>query len=560
MMKIRISMENKVLLVIGGSLSGIQSAFKQAEAGNKVYLLESSPGLDGGKITSEGSFDPEHPFTGSDLQKLKDNPNIEIITNADIERIKEKDGKYRVKIKKRAIRVIEEKCNDCKDCIRVCPINMWDDYNQCLSFRTAIDYFNPDLFSYSIVKETPICQRTCPVNLDIRGYVGLIADGKYEEALSLIRERLPFPGIIGRICPHPCEKQCNRGKRDKSLCIRDLKRFVADYELNGGKPQVNKKNLKSRSERVAIIGAGPSGLTCAHDLAREGYQVVIYEALPRAGGMLAVGIPDYRLPQTILEHELDVVRSLNVEIHYDSSLGKDFSLDDLFTLGYKAVFIAVGAHQGMGMNIPGEDAQGAVSGVTLLRDLNLGKKIEVGRRVGVIGGGNVAIDAARCSLRCGAQEVTIFYRRSRAEMPASDEEIQAALDEGVTIEYLTAPQEVMVKDNSASGLRLIRMELGEPDASGRRRPIPIEGSQFEVELDMIIPAIGQRSDLSFISDGDDIRTTRWGTVVVDPDTLLTGKPGVFAGGDCVDGPGIAIQAIAAGKQAAESINNYLKTL
>ena len=551
-------MEAKVTLVVGGSVSGMQSALNQADAGNKVYLLENCPGLEIEKITSENSFNPEHPFAQVDLQKLKDHPNIEIITNADIESIKEKDGKYRVRIKRHAPRVIEEKCDDCKDCIRVCPIKMWDDYNQALSFRTDIDYFNSDIFSYSIIKETPVCQRTCPVNLDVRGYIGLIADEKFEDALSLIRERLPFPGIIGRICPHPCEEQCNRGVMDKPLCIRDLKRFVADYALNAGKPWVGKKFLKSRKEKIAIIGAGPAGLTCAHDLALEGYQVVIHEALPRAGGMLAVGIPDYRLPKAILEQEIDAVRGLGIEIRYESTLGKDFSLDDLPKQGYKAIFIAVGAHKGMSMRTPGEDTPGVVSGVNLLRDLNLGKKVTIGQKVGVIGGGNVAIDAARCSLRCGAEEVTIFYRRSRAEMPASEEEIEAALHEKIKIEYLTAPQEVMVIGNSVAGLRLIRMELGEPDTSGRRRPVPIEGSQFEVQLDMIIPAIGQRSDLSFISEGDAIKTTRWGTIVVDPDTLATGKRGVFAGGDCVDGPGIAIQAIAAGKKAAESINNYLQ--
>ena len=550
-------MDAKVTLVVGGSVSGLQTAIKQAEAGNKVYLLESCPGLESEKIISGDSFDPEHPFTHIDLEKLKGHPNIEIITNADIEKVQAKDGKFRVRIKKRARRVIEEKCNDCKDCIRVCPINMWDDYNQCISYRTAIDYFNSDLFSYSIVKETPVCQRTCPVNLDVRGYLGLIADGKYEESLSLIREKLPFPGIIGRICPHPCEDYCNRGTTDKPLCIRDLKRFVADHELKNGKPQACKERLNSREEKIAIIGSGPAGLTCAHDLTLEGYKVVVYEALPRAGGMLAVGIPDYRLPQTILEQEIDVVRDLGVEIKYNTTLGKDFTLDDLLKQDYKAIFIAVGAHQGMSMRTPGENTPGVISGVVLLRDLNLGEKVAVGRRVGVIGGGNVAIDAARSSLRCGSQEVIIFYRRSRAEMPASDEEIEAALHEEIKIEYLTAPQEVIVKDNRVKGLRLIRMELGEPDASGRRRPVPIEGSQFEVELDMIIPAIGQRSDLSFIPEGDIIKTTSWGTIVVDSDTLATGKPGVFAGGDCVDGPGIAIQAIATGKKAAESINNYL---
>jgi NADPH-dependent glutamate synthase beta subunit-like oxidoreductase/NAD-dependent dihydropyrimidine dehydrogenase PreA subunit len=550
-------MDAKVTLIIGGGLSGMQSALKQAEAGNKVYLLESAPGVIGEKITSGNSFDPEQPFTRLDLKKLKNHPNIQVITNADIERIKEKDGRYRVRIKRRAPRIIEEKCNDCKDCIRVCPVNMWDDYNQGLFYRTAIDYFSSDFFSYSIVKETPVCQRTCPVNLDIRGYIGLIADGKYEEALSLIRQRLPFPGIIGRICPHPCEEQCNRGARDEPLCIRDLKRFVADCEQKRGKPQINRKAAQGREERIAVIGAGPAGLTCAHDLVLNGYQVVIYEALSRAGGMLAVGIPDYRLPRTILEQEIDPVINLGVEIKFNLRLGKDFSLDDLFNQGFKGIFIAVGAHQPMSMRTPGEDAQGVVPGVDLLRDINLGKEVTVGRRVGVIGGGNVAIDASRSCLRCGAQKVIIFYRRSRAEMPASEEEIEAALAEKIAIEYLTAPEGVMVKDGRVCGLRLIRMKLGEADASGRRRPVPVEGSQFEVELDMIIPAIGQRSDLSFIQEGDAIKTTRWRTIVVDPDTLATDRPGVFAGGDCVSGPGIAIQAIATGKKAAESIHKYL---
>ena len=551
-------MDAKVTLVVGGSVSGLQTALQQAEAGHKVYLLESSPGLESEMILSGDSFDPDHPFAHMDLKSLNDHPNIEIITNADIEKVQASDGKYRVRIKKRARRVIEEKCNDCKDCIRVCPINMWDDYNQCISYRTAIDYFNSESFSYSIVKETPICQRACPVNLDIRGYIGLIADGKYEESLNLIREKLPFPGIIGRICPHPCEDSCNRGTRDKPLCIRDLKRFVSDYETTGGKLPFQKERRTNREEKIAIIGSGPAGLACAHDLALEGYNLVVYEALPRAGGMLAVGIPDYRLPQTILEQEIDLVRNMGVQIKYNITLGKDVTLDDLFKEDYKAIFIAVGAHQGMPMKTPGEDATGVVSGVVLLRDLNLGQQVAVGRRVGVIGGGNVAIDAARCSLRCGSQEVTIFYRRSRAEMPASKEEIEAALHEGINIEYLTAPEEVIVQDNRVKGLRLIRMELGEPDASGRRRPVPMEGSQFEVDLDTIIPAIGQRSDLFFIPEGDTIQTTRWGTIVVDPDTLATGKPGVFAGGDCVDGPGIAIQAIAAGKKAALSIHNYLQ--
>jgi NADPH-dependent glutamate synthase beta subunit-like oxidoreductase/NAD-dependent dihydropyrimidine dehydrogenase PreA subunit len=491
-------------------------------------------------------------------QEVNRHENIHIFRNAVIEGVEKDAAGYRVKIRKPALRVIEEKCNDCKACIKVCPVSLWDDGNEGLALRTAIDSFNAKTRTYNVVTERPICEETCPVHLDVRGYVGSIADGRFQESLRLIREKLPFPGSIGRVCPHPCEDKCNRNHLDDApLCIRDLKRFAADAETGDNRGTTIERPAPN-GKKVAVIGAGPCGLTCAHDLAVLGYPVTVFESSPVAGGMLALGIPKYRLPRDILKAEIDAIKELGVAIQTGIRIGEDLPFEDLLRQRYEAVFIAIGAHVGMKARMDGEDAQGVVSGVDFLRTLNLGGDARVEDRVGVIGGGNVAMDAARSSLRLGAQEVTILYRRSRAEMPASDEEIHAALEEGIRIEYLVAPIGVVTKDNRVAGIRCIRMELGEPDASGRRRPVPVEGSEFERELSMILPAIGQTPDLSFLPEDGSIRATKWGTIVTDPVTLSTSRKGVFAAGDCVTGPWIAIEAIAGGKKAALSIDSYLK--
>jgi NADPH-dependent glutamate synthase beta subunit-like oxidoreductase len=551
--------EAKTVLIVGGSTSAVEQAVTLADQGHRVYVVESAPALAGERITAGFPSAAESFFIQPPLQRLKEHPNIEVIARATIEGVKEVNGTFHLKLRQSPSRIIEEKCNDCKDCIRVCPITFWDDYNHTLSFRTAIDFYNAENLSYHIVKETPICQDACPVHLDIRGYVGLIADGKFEESLALIRERLPFPAIIGRICPHPCEEKCNRGKVDKPLCIRDLKRFVADFELKTLSKAFRPKKPSVRGgKKVAIIGGGPAGLACAYDLAMMGHPVTIYESHPTPGGMLVLGIPEYRLPRDILEAEIDVLRHLGVEIKTGVTIGKDLSLEDLFKDSYEAIFIAVGAHGSQSMRVKGEELDGVVPGVAFLRELNLGNKPAVGEHIAVIGGGNVAMDAARSSLRLGTKEVTILYRRSREEMPASDEEIEAALAEGISIEFLAAPVEVISDGGRATGLRCVRMELGPPDASGRRRPIPIEGSEHDMPCDMIIPAIGQVSDLAFLREDSGIERTKWNTIKVDDKTQATSREGIFAGGDCVTGPWIAIGAIADGKRAAQSINQYLK--
>jgi NADPH-dependent glutamate synthase beta subunit-like oxidoreductase len=535
----------KAVLIVGGSLAGARQALEQAKAGDKVYLVEKFPCLARDAM----------PL----LEELRSNENIEIVTGAEVERVMGSDGKFGVRIRRKPSRIIDEKCDDCKACFAVCPVNLWDDAEQQLCLRTAVDTTCMGTGIYNIVKDDkPICQATCPVNLDIRSYVGLIADGRFEDSLEVIRQRLPFPGIIGRICPHPCEEKCNRGQQDEPLSICRLKRYVADCELEEqGEIKIPEK-AAAREEKVAVVGGGPAGLTCAHDLAVLGCNVTVFEALPVAGGMLAVGIPAYRLPKDLLQREIDVVRALGVEIKTDTEVGKDLSIEDLFNQGFKAVFVAIGARSSQKLGIEGEDAKGVVDGVHFLRDLNLGKDVWVGEKVGVIGGGNVAIDAARSALRKGARNVSIIYRRSRQEMPASPEEIEAAEHEGIEIQYLVAPAQVVSNGGKVTALRCTKMELGEPDASGRRRPVPVEGSEFDMELDMIVPAIGQAIDASCVEQTEGVETTRRGTLVADPETMATSRAGVFAGGDAVTGPDIAIRAVAAGKRAAVAIDQYLK--
>ena len=402
------------------------------------------------------------------------------------------------------------------------------------------------------------CENTCPARCDAVGYTSLIAEGKYPEALNLIRLTMPLAGVCGRVCNHPCENMCKRGEIDEPIAISSLKRFASDWELQTGSMTPPTFLEKPKAERVAIVGAGPAGLNAAYHLGRRGYPVTIFESLPMAGGMLAVGIPDYRLPRKNLENDIRFICQHNVEIKTGRSFGKDFTIDELLKQGYKAVFLAIGAHLNQKMNTPGEDAAGVIPGINFLRRVNLGEKVEVGEKVAVIGGGNVAIDAARTALRLGAKEVFIVYRRTRDEMPANDEEIEEAEHEKIKILYLVAPTRILAENGKVKGLECQRMELGAFDASGRRRPVPVKGSEFVLEVDMAIPAIGYMPDLSCLPQNDGFKTTKAGTLSVDPITLATHLPGVFAGGDVVTGPSTVVEAMASGYRAAVSIDRYLK--
>ena len=382
----------------------------------------------------------------------------------------------------------------------------------------------------------------------------MIAQKKYPEALEVITRTLPLPGVIGRICPHPCEETCRRQEVDEPISICVLKRFAADQTDIDDLPF---PEITPRDEKVAIIGAGPAGLTAAYFLAKDGFKVTIFEALPVAGGMLRVGIPDYRLPPDVLEKEIKWITRLGVEIKFNTVLGRDITIAGLMDDGYKSVYLAIGCHANMKLNIPHEDAQGVIPGVKFLRDLALGDIKALQGNVVIVGGGDVAIDAARSALRLGADNVSILYRRTKTEMPARSEEIEDALEEGVDIQFLMAPVEVVVKEGRVVGLQCIKMQLGDPDESGRRRPVPVEGSEFVVDTEIIIPAIGQRTDTSFLEGEVGVELDRWNNIKVDSISFETTREGVFAGGDAQTGASIAIEAVAAGREAAISIARQL---
>ena len=414
--------------------------------------------------------------------------------------------------------------------------------------------------SYRPILTAP-CRNGCPAHIDIPWYIGMIGAGNYEASLALIHDKTPLAGVLGRVCVHPCEENCRRLPLDEALSIRVLKRFVADFELRNKAAAAAVKEAGEEREKVAIIGAGPAGLDAAYHLAQRGYRVTIFEALPVAGGMLAVGIPSYRLPWDILNTEVDMVKALGVEIKLNTRIGKDITFEQLQEQGYAAILIATGLHESATMGVEGEDAgyKGFIPGVEYLRQVNLEEEMELGRRAAVIGGGNVAMDCARSSLRMGIEEVYLVYRRSRAEMPANEAEIAAAEEEGVKFHLLANPSRIIAEDGQVVGMECIRMELGEPDSSGRRRPVPVPGSEFILDVDMIIPAIGQVSDLTFLPEESAVEVTRWGTIEAEDLTMTTAAPGIFAAGDIVLGARTVIEAVASANKAAEAIDSYLRT-
>jgi len=400
------------------------------------------------------------------------------------------------------------------------------------------------------------CQHTCPLGQDVPCYVGLIVQGKFEDAIRVVRKENPLPAICGRVCHHPCEDKCRLGAvGDDPISIRALKRFLADYEMREG-IEIEAKPKESNGSKVAVIGSGPAGLTCAYYLALEGYGVTIFESLPVPGGMLAVGIPEYRLQRDILNYEIDSIKKLGVEIRTNTAVGTDIELAELRE-EYNAVFIATGAHRGLKMNIEGENAEGVVDAVEFLREFNLGREVKIGQRVIVVGGGNAAIDAARTAKRLG-KDVRIFYRRTRREMPAIREEVDEAIREAIEIQFLVTPIRAITRNGRVIAIECIRMKLGDMDSSGRRRPIPIEGSEFTVELDTLITAIGQQPDIPFLTNGSRVKLSKWQTIEVDPETLCCEEEGIFAGGDVVTGPQTVTEAMAHGKIAAEMIDKYIR--
>ncbi|MGI6777654.1 MAG: NADH-quinone oxidoreductase subunit NuoF [Acetivibrionales bacterium] len=397
------------------------------------------------------------------------------------------------------------------------------------------------------------CENACPAGVNVPGYIALIAAGRLRDAYNLIRKDNPFPAICGRVCTHPCESKCRRAQLDEPIAISDLKRYVADYVMKHEEPYMDLV-FPEKGKSIGIIGAGPSGLTCGYYLARLGYSVDIYEAQPVAGGVLAFGIPEYRLPNDVLQREIKLIERVGVKVHLNTEVGKDVTFYQLRDR-HDAIYIATGTQFSNRINIPGENLKGVYHGLDFLRDVNLKKEVKVGKKVAAIGGGNTAIDAARTALRLGADEVTIIYRRAIDDMPADKREIRDAIEEGIKIIPLAAPLE-FIGDSRVNQVKCIKMELDKFDSSGRRKPKPIPESEFIVEADMVIPAVSQFSDLPFINK-EEVEVTKWGTFVTDKDTLMTRMKGVFAGGDVVRGSDVVITAIADGKKAAQEIDKYL---
>ena len=449
------------------------------------------------------------------------------------------------------------RCETCGVCLKACPAEAIPD------FRYEGDSLRGKLYSSSDTEpkinvtkvfDLPICQATCPVRQDVRGYMRLIAEGRYGEAIELIREANPLPSVCGYVCHHPCESACTRGRVDDPLSIRSLKRFVTDYDdgrLNP--PSVG----KPKGKKVVIVGSGPAGLAAGHELARMGYQVEIIESYREAGGLLAWAIPAFRLPREILQRDIDYIRKMGVTIKTGIHFGSDVKISDLRKDGADAVILATGTQKSLKMNIENEDHhRGYLDCLDFLKACSDQKDVALGNRVLVIGGGNAAVDTARSALRKSGARVTILYRRSLEEMPADREEINDALREGIKIEFLTAPKKMLVSGEKVKGLECIKTELRDADQSGRKRPVPVEGSEFVIEAGTIISAVGQQPDYEPVVNG---LASGSKALSIDRETLQANADGVFAAGDFVTGASTVVEAMASGKKAAQAVDRYLES-
>jgi NADPH-dependent glutamate synthase beta subunit-like oxidoreductase len=447
--------------------------------------------------------------------------------------------------------VDKEKCVGCGACETVCP-----------KYVMKVKTMSERLMHFNCIDDRLApCRQTCPAEIDIPQYIAQIREGDYEGAVTTIRERNPFLLACGRVCPHPCETNCRRGIEDEPVSINQLKRFVADYEMDSGE-RLPIATAPETRKRVAIIGGGPAGLTCAYFLRRLGHQVNIFEAMPKLGGMLRYGIPEYRLPKEVLDWEIQSILDLGIDYHTNVKFGYDFDLSSLVASGFDAIFMGIGAWKDASLRVDGEDLKGCYTGIDFLARLAGGESFPVGRTAAIIGGGNTAIDCTRNLIRLGVEKVYLVYRRTRGEMPANDVEIEAAEHEGVEFLFLAAPVRVIGDDDgNVTHLEYLKMELGEPDASGRRRPVPIEGSEAQLETDMVITAIGQSPDVSFTDRSKErlaeLNTTRWSTIDVNPTTMQSNIPYLFAAGDAATGPSLVVEAIGGGRRAARSIHQYI---
>ncbi len=559
------------VLVAGAGIAGMQAALDCANAGFKVYLVEQQPAIGGNMPRLDKTFptnDCAMCMISPKLVETGRHLNIEILSYTDIKKIEGKAGNFTVTVNRRARFVDESKCNGCGDCATACPVSVTDSFNGSLGTRKAIYRLYPqaipNVFTIDKKNDPPPCRGTCPAGVNAQGYVALIAQERFLPALAVVRDRMPFAAACGRVCHHPCESACNRSQIDSAVSVRNLKRFVADYEFDrlhrGESVEVDMgENVtlepQDYTERVAVVGGGPAGLTCARNLARLGYHVTVFDSNDKLGGMMRTGIPEYRLPREALQRDIDLMLIDRLEVRAGVTLGKDITLEQLREQGHKAIFVATGAQLPKKIPLANGDAQGVVHGLSFLRDVNSGGRPNLGKRIVVIGGGNVAMDVARCAVRvANGGKVSLYCLESRKEMPAHDWEINEAEDEGVEICPSWGPSQVVVRDGRATGLEVVRC-TSVFDEDRRFNPVFDTDQKQIAEADTILLAVGQVCDLSFL-DGA-VQTNR-GCVEVNRLTLQTTAPDIFAGGDNVLGPASLVQAVEQGHRAAESIHRYLR--
>lgn len=471
--------------------------------------------------------------------------------------------------------VDEAKCVACAQCVEVCPGNAlklgqklcatndtsapkYTKITETFNFAKAVNENYRENREDVLPSGTAPCKAACPAHIPVQGYLKLAAQGRYTEALELIKTENPFPAVCGRICNKRCEAECTRGDVDEAVAIDEVKRFIADHDMHEATrfvPKMVNQIGRPYTEKIAVIGAGPAGMSCAYYLAQKGYPVTVFDRNPVPGGMLTLGIPSFRLEKDVLNAEIDILKEMGVEFRCGVEVGKDITIQQLRDEGYKGFYLAIGAQKSAKLRIPGEELEGVLGGVDFLREVNLGNKPDIGRRCAVIGGGNVAMDVCRSAVRLGAEETYVFYRRSEAEMPADPEEVREAMEEGVKFRFLSAPVEIIGTDGRVSAIKIEKMELGEPDERGRRKPVGT--GEFEiVEIDSVIGAVGQTVDWGTLDVGA-LKTTKKNTAEADSLTYQTAQPDIFVGGDCYTGPKFAIDAIAAGKEAAISLHRYV---
>ena len=474
--------------------------------------------------------------------------------------------------------VEREKCVACGKCVEYCPAGAvrlgqklcdkqgrevtYPKHELPNSIKWGPEHWDPDYRDNNrkncYDKGTAPCKTACPAHVSVQGYLKLAAQGRYQEALALIKKDNPFPAVCGRICNKRCEAECTRGSVDEAVAIDEVKRFIADHDLHEATryvPKLLNQIGRPYTEKIAVIGAGPAGMSCAYYLANKGYPVTVFDRNPVPGGMLTLGIPSFRLEKDVLNAEIDILREMGVEFQCGVEVGKDITIEQLRAQGYKGFYVAIGAQKSAKLRIPGEELEGVYGGVDFLRAVNLGHETHIGKRCAVIGGGNVAMDVCRSAVRLGADETYVLYRRSEAELPADPEEVKEAMEEGVQFRFLTAPVEILGTDGKVTGIRVERMALGEPDEKGRRKPVGT--GEFEtLAVDSVIGAIGQTVDWGTLDVGA-LTTTKKGTAEADALTYQTAQPDIFVGGDCYTGPKFAIDAIAAGKEAAISLHRYV---